>query len=89
METKDRKTKYRPQLSIIICGSVISLAHFSSSELGFIRRKRHHARYVQQGHSILTKLTQSHRFFPTNGPQADKNGNTRPGTVVDKGVTGV
>ena len=29
------------------------------------------------------------RFFPTNGPQADKNGNTRPGTVVDKGITGV
>ncbi|KAK0452966.1 argonaute-like protein [Desarmillaria tabescens] len=29
------------------------------------------------------------RFYPTNGPDADKNGNTKPGTVVDKGVTGV
>jgi eukaryotic translation initiation factor 2C len=27
------------------------------------------------------------RFFPTNSAYADKNGNTRPGTVVDKGVT--
>ncbi|RDB21860.1 Protein argonaute 1B [Hypsizygus marmoreus] len=54
METKERKTKYRPQLSIVICG------------------KRHHA-----------------RFYPTNSAQADRNGNTRPGTVVDKGVTAV
>jgi len=46
--------KYRPKLSIIICG------------------KRHHA-----------------KFFPTSSQFADKNGNTRPGTVVDKGVTGV
>lgn len=52
--TEGRRVKYRPQLSIIICG------------------KRHHA-----------------RFFPVNGPQADRNGNTRPGTVVDKGVTAV
>ncbi|KAH9987922.1 Piwi-domain-containing protein [Russula compacta] len=44
--------KYRPTLSIVICG------------------KRHHA-----------------RFFATNSADADKNGNTRPGTVVDKGVT--
>ncbi|KAF9530114.1 argonaute-like protein [Crepidotus variabilis] len=29
------------------------------------------------------------KFFPTNSQHADKNGNTRPGTVVDKGVTGV
>ncbi|KAF8881571.1 argonaute-like protein [Infundibulicybe gibba] len=28
-------------------------------------------------------------FFATNSQFADKNGNTRPGTVVDKGVTGV
>ncbi|KAG6897857.1 hypothetical protein C0992_009995 [Termitomyces sp. T32_za158] len=54
LETKERKTKYRPQLSIIICG------------------KRHHA-----------------RFFPTGSEFADRNGNTRPGTVVDKGVTAV
>ncbi|KAH0580660.1 Protein argonaute 1B [Termitomyces sp. J132] len=53
-ETKERKTTYRPQLSIIICG------------------KRHHA-----------------RFFPTNSQFADRNGNTRPGTVVDKGITAV
>jgi len=29
------------------------------------------------------------RFFPTAAANADKNGNTRPGTVVDKGVTDV
>jgi hypothetical protein len=29
------------------------------------------------------------RFFPTDGTNADRNGNTRPGTVVDKGVTDV
>jgi len=27
------------------------------------------------------------RFYPTNSDHADKNGNTRPGTVVDRGVT--
>ena len=27
------------------------------------------------------------RFFPTSSEFADKNGNTRPGTVVDRGVT--
>ncbi|KAJ2913428.1 hypothetical protein MD484_g6984, partial [Candolleomyces efflorescens] len=29
------------------------------------------------------------KFFATDSQFADKNGNTRPGTVVDKGVTGV
>jgi len=29
------------------------------------------------------------RFFPTDGANADRNGNTRPGTVVDKGITEV
>jgi hypothetical protein len=29
------------------------------------------------------------RFYPTSSPFADRNGNTRPGTVVDKGVTDV
>ena len=29
------------------------------------------------------------RFFSTNSEHADRNGNTRPGTVVDKGVTSV
>ncbi|KAG7440908.1 argonaute-like protein [Guyanagaster necrorhizus] len=29
------------------------------------------------------------RFYPTGGANADKNGNTKPGTVVDKGITGV
>ncbi|KAF7361430.1 Argonaute-like protein [Mycena sanguinolenta] len=28
-------------------------------------------------------------FYPTDSNFADKNGNTRPGTVVDKGVTAV
>ncbi|KAF8269712.1 Piwi domain-containing protein [Lactarius quietus] len=49
-----KNPKYRPVLSIVICG------------------KRHHA-----------------RFFATNSEHADKNGNTLPGTVVDKGVTSV
>ncbi|KAG6828038.1 hypothetical protein H0H87_003026, partial [Tephrocybe sp. NHM501043] len=53
-ETQGRKSKYRPQLSIVICG------------------KRHHA-----------------RFYPTDSPYADRNGNTRAGTVVDKGITAV
>ena len=47
-----KNPKYRPVLSIVICG------------------KRHHA-----------------QFFSTNSEHADRNGNTRPGTVVDKGVT--
>lgn len=29
------------------------------------------------------------RFFPTEAPYADQNGNPRPGTVVDRGVTAV
>lgn len=29
------------------------------------------------------------RFFSTDSKHADRNGNTRPGTVVDKGVTSV
>ncbi|KAH8986358.1 Piwi-domain-containing protein [Lactarius akahatsu] len=29
------------------------------------------------------------RFFPTDSKYADRNGNTRPGTVVDKGITSV
>ncbi|TFK35795.1 argonaute-like protein [Crucibulum laeve] len=29
------------------------------------------------------------KFYATNSQYADRNGNTRPGTVVDKGVTGV
>ncbi|KAI0300639.1 Piwi-domain-containing protein [Multifurca ochricompacta] len=29
------------------------------------------------------------RFYPTDSEHADKNGNTRPGTVVDRGVTSV
>ena len=29
------------------------------------------------------------RFYPVDSQYADRNGNTRPGTVVDKGVTGV
>lgn len=29
------------------------------------------------------------RFYPTDPAHADKNGNTKPGTVVDKGITEV
>lgn len=46
--------RYKPTLSIIICG------------------KRHHA-----------------RFLPTSQQSADRNGNTQPGTVQDKGITSI
>ncbi|EJD43460.1 Piwi-domain-containing protein [Auricularia subglabra TFB-10046 SS5] len=49
-----KNPRYRPALSVIICG------------------KRHHA-----------------RFPATAEGDADKTGNTRPGTVVDRGVTSV
>jgi hypothetical protein len=29
------------------------------------------------------------RFYPTDSEYASLNGNTRPGTVVDKGITAV
>jgi hypothetical protein len=29
------------------------------------------------------------RFYPTDRPNADRNGNTKPGTVLDKGITEV
>ena len=48
------KAKYRPKLTIIICG------------------KRHHT-----------------RFYPTEEENAAGDGNPRPGTVVDRGVTAV
>ncbi|KZV96981.1 Piwi-domain-containing protein [Exidia glandulosa HHB12029] len=49
-----KNPRYRPTLSVIICG------------------KRHHA-----------------RFPATAEADADRNGNTRPGTVVDRGITPV
>ncbi|KAG6811918.1 hypothetical protein H0H92_005249 [Tricholoma furcatifolium] len=48
------QTKYRPMLTIVICG------------------KRHHT-----------------RFYPTEEQDADKDGNPKAGTVVDRGVTSV
>lgn len=48
------KARYRPKLTIIICG------------------KRHHT-----------------RFFPTEEDSAAGDGNPRPGTVVDRGVTAI
>lgn len=71
LSTKDRKTAYRPQLSIIICG------------------KRHHAKFVFPSIAYQLYPDSASRFFPTDSSHADRNGNTRPGTVVDKGVTGV
>ncbi|TFY68777.1 hypothetical protein EVG20_g3426 [Dentipellis fragilis] len=49
-----KNPKYRPTLSIVICG------------------KRHHA-----------------RSFATNEQNTDKSTNTKPGTVVDRGITAV
>jgi len=49
-----KNQRYRPKLSIVICG------------------KRHHA-----------------RFPATSQEHADKNGNTLPGSVVDRGVTSI
>jgi hypothetical protein len=37
-------------------------------------------------YSICQNLTSRFRFYPTSSTFADKNGNTRPGTVVDKGI---
>jgi hypothetical protein len=37
-------------------------------------------------YSICQNLTSRFRFYPTSSNFADKNGNTRPGTVVDKGI---
>lgn len=41
------------------------------------------------GPATSTNSIGSHRFFPTSSQFADRNGNTQPGTVVDKGVTAV
>ncbi|EKM51081.1 uncharacterized protein PHACADRAFT_165707 [Phanerochaete carnosa HHB-10118-sp] len=54
LSTADRKTPYRPTISVIVCG------------------KRHHA-----------------RLNATQSDQATRNGNTLPGTVVDKGITDI
>ncbi|KIL63066.1 hypothetical protein M378DRAFT_193040 [Amanita muscaria Koide BX008] len=53
-EKLSAKAKYKPLLSIVVCG------------------KRHHA-----------------KFPATDAQYADRTGNTKPGTVVDKGVTSV
>jgi hypothetical protein len=34
-------------------------------------------------------LNSSFRFYATDSEHASQNGNTRPGTVVDKGITAV
>lgn len=31
----------------------------------------------------------SERFFPTEAANADRNGNPKPGTVIDRGVTSI
>jgi hypothetical protein len=48
--------------------------------------KRHHARYSFIHILFIQSLTHRFRFYPTSSTFADKNGNTRPGTVVDKGI---
>jgi hypothetical protein len=48
--------------------------------------KRHHARYSFIHILFVQSLTHRFRFYPTSSNFADKNGNTRPGTVVDKGI---
>ncbi|RYP69912.1 hypothetical protein DL771_005805 [Monosporascus sp. 5C6A] len=54
-------------------------------------RKAYGERY-KEGHcpriSIIIVGKRHHtRFYPTEAANADKNGNTKPGTVVDRGVT--
>lgn len=74
LSTAGRKTSYRPKLSIIICGK---------RWVPFLFR-------TSSGILMIAKQIRHHaRFYPTTDQNADRNGNTRPGTVVDKGVTGV
>ena len=42
--------------------------------------------FYQTFHILNTRLC---RPFATDSQFADRNGNTRPGTVVDRGITGV
>lgn len=37
---------------------------------------------------VCSKRTRE-RFFPTSSQDADRNGNPKPGTVVDRGVTSI
>lgn len=38
---------------------------------------------------IIVSKRHHAKFWPEDSQHADKNGNTRPGTVVDAGITGV
>ena len=38
---------------------------------------------------ILGRKRHHAKFWPENSQHADRNGNTRPGTVVDAGITGM
>lgn len=45
------------------------------------------ARYHPTLSIVICGKRHNARFYPTDSEFADRNGNTRPGTVVDKGVT--
>src|SRR5260370_20815098 len=44
-------------------------------------------RYRPMLSSVICGKRHTARFYPTDSEFADRNGNTRPGTVVEKGVT--
>lgn len=52
-------------------------------------KARNLSNYKPQVSIIICGKRHNARFFPTNSEHASRNGNTKPGTVVDKGVTGV
>jgi hypothetical protein len=41
------------------------------------------ASLFQSGNLIESLILDMYSFYPTSGPDADKNGNTKPGTVVE------
>ncbi|KAG6884814.1 hypothetical protein C0993_008033 [Termitomyces sp. T159_Od127] len=67
------KAQFRPKITVVIC------VNLPNNYLTIVRL----AHMTQQGKRHHT------RFFPTEQENADKDGNPKAGTVVDRGVTSV
>ncbi|RYP01251.1 hypothetical protein DL764_006254 [Monosporascus ibericus] len=91
-----KKTKALPE-NILVYRDGVSEGQYKiviDEELPQLRqacRKAYGQKY-KEGHcpriSIIIVGKRHHtRFYPTEAANADKNGNTKPGTVVDRGVT--
>jgi len=65
---------YNPNITIVVCVCSFSLLFCSPRDLFW---------FHGQGKRHHT------RFYPTNEQEADRNGNPKAGTVVDRGVTSV